>query len=85
MAESNQVRWTGVQNIDPVENILVEDSYYAESREVKASRFWFCASGAETAYNILTVTGEYLVDGKILAKQIDVTGTLKVRGEVELV
>ena len=68
-----------------VQNIQIETSQLAESREVKSNQFWHCASGTESAFNVLTVTGEYLVDGKVLAKEINVTGTLNVRGEVESV
>ena len=71
--------------IDPIENILIEASQLAESREVKAGTLWHSASGSESCFNNLTVNGEYLVDGKILAKTIDVSGTLNIRGEVELI
>jgi len=69
----------------PIENILVESSQLAESREVRTGKLWHNASGNESCFNVLTVTGEYIVDGKILAKEINVTGTLNVRGEVELI
>ncbi|RKX61363.1 MAG: hypothetical protein DRP29_00520 [Thermodesulfobacteriota bacterium] len=67
-----------------INNIQIETSQLAESREVKSSQFWHNASGSEAAFNVLTVTGEYLVDGKVLAKEISVSGTLNVRGEVEV-
>ena len=85
MAESNQVKWVGIRPVDPIENIPIESSQLAESREVKSGTLWHNASGSESCFNTLTVTGEYLVDGKILAKQINVSGTLNVRGEVELI
>ena len=85
MAEANQVKWVGIRPIDPIENILIESSQLAESREVKSGTLWHNASGAESCFDTLTVNGEYLVDGKILAKQIDIAGTLNVRGEVELI
>jgi len=68
-----------------VQNIQIQTSQLAESREVKSNQFWYNASGSESAFNVLTVKGEYLICGKVLAKEINVTGTLNVRGEVELV
>jgi len=68
-----------------IQNIQIESSQLAETREVKSSQFWHCPSGCEAAFNVLGVTGEYLVDGKLLAKEISISGTLNVRGEVELV
>jgi len=67
-----------------VQNIQIETSQLAESREVKSSQFWCCASGSEAAFNVLNISGEYLVDGKVLAKEVNVTGILNVRGEVEV-
>ena len=59
-------------------------SQLAETKKVVSDQFWHCASGSEVAFNILTIDGEYLVDGKVLAKEIDVLGTLNIRGEVEV-
>lgn len=69
----------------PVQNILIEGSQLAEDREVKSGTLWHNASGSESCFNTLTVAGEYIIDGKALAKEINVSGTLNIRGEVELV